>query len=79
MTIEEFEKKAKLVDTIRNIDKILVAIDAEYNSLHRFCGIGTIGYCGGYTHECVKDEVLTRRFTELLKQRKQELLKEFEK
>ena len=75
MTLNEFDKKAKIREKISDIDRML-RDKAENTTL----GIGSYS---SWLHETVfssiKDDVLLQRFYKLLEERREELMDEFNK
>ena len=80
MTIEEFDKKAGLVETIRSITHMLDYMDnGDFNI---DVGVAFYNFKRGLSqHEMFirGDKVLVEKFKQLLLERKQELINEFEK
>jgi len=80
MTIEEFDKKADLVETIRSITHMLSYIDCY--DLNTDIGITFYDPKRHTSHHEMfirGDKVLVEKFKQLLLERKQELINEFEK
>ena len=81
MTIEEYDSKKEIRDTLNQIDKCLEDYKrANESDFVTPMGVGlqlfyaNVGSCTS----AVKDEVLMSRFKQLLLERKQELLNEFD-
>lgn len=83
MTIEEYDKKKPIRKTIDNIDNILNELNSVDESKED-C-IKSIGVVVRYTYICypidftTTDSILIERFKQLLLERRQELINEFEK
>ena len=81
MTIEEYDNKKPIRKTIDNIDNIL----NELNPVDERDCIKSIGVVVNYNCICypinftTTDSILIERFKQLLLERKQELINEFEK
>lgn len=76
MTIEEFDKKAGLVETIRSITHMLDYIDdCDFNI---DVGVAFYNFKRGLSQFIRGDKVLVEKFKQLLLERKQELINEFE-
>ena len=83
MTIEEYNIRKPIVEKINDIDEILKSIGYEIGDEHLLkVGIGIVrSYAFSYRpiYHIVNDKVLIDRFKQLLLERKQELINEFEK
>lgn len=82
MTIEEYDSKKEVRETISQIDRCLEDYKrvANKDSLITLMGVGLqLFYSSiGPTTTSVKDKILSNRFKDLLLERKQELLNEFD-
>lgn len=75
MTLNEFDKKAKIREKISNIDRMLK--DKED---HTTIGIGGFSFWLRETiYSSIEDKVLIQRFYKLLEERRNELMEEFNK
>ena len=83
MTIKEYNIRKPIVEKINDIDEILKSFDYEIGDEHLLnVGIGIVrSYAFSYRpiYHIVNDKVLIDRFKQLLLERKQELINEFEK
>ena len=83
MTIEEYNIRKPIVEKINDIDEILKSIGYEIGDENLVkVGIGIVRsyvYSHYPIYHIVNDKVLTDRFKQLLLERKQELINEFEK
>lgn len=80
MTIEEFDKAVELRKRISRYDNIL----KRFNTLDKkdFIGVGVIWRgcaTGSRLDDSVDDEVVVEKFKEIIRERRDELVKEFEK
>ena len=75
MTLNEFDKKAKIREKISDIDRML-----KDKAEHTTIGIGSFSV---WLHETlylnIEDDVLIQRFYKLLEERRNELMEEFSK
>ena len=75
MTLNEFDKKAKIREKISDIDRMLK--DREE---HTRIGIGSFSYwLREMIYSSIEDDVLIQRFCKLLEERREELMDEFNK
>ena len=75
MTLNEFDKKAKIREKISDIDRMLK--DKEE---HTKIGIGSYSrYFYETLYSSIEDDVLMQRFYKLLEERRNELMEEFNK
>ena len=79
MKIEEFDKKVELRRRISKYDDIL----RRFETLDKknFMGVGVVwrGYAtGSRFDDSVDDEVVVEKFKEIIRERRDELIKEFE-
>lgn len=75
MTLNEFDKKAKIREKISDIDKML-----KDRTEHTTIGIGSFSFClRDMLYSSIEDDVLIQRFYKLLEERRNELMEEFSK
>jgi len=83
MTIKEYNIRKPIVEKINDIDEILKSIGYEIGDENLvMVGIGIVKshvFSSYPDYHIVNDKVLTDRFKQLLLERKQELINEFEK
>lgn len=80
MTIEEFDKQVELRRRISKYDDIL----RRFETLDKknFIGVGVVWrgtVSGSRLDDSVDDEVVVEKFKEIIRERRDELIKEFEK
>lgn len=75
MTLNEFDKKAKIREKISDIDKML-----RDKTEHTTIGIGSFSHwLREMLYSSIEDDVLIQRFYKLLEERRNELMEEFNK
>ena len=75
MTLNEFDKKAKIREKISDIDRML-----KDRTKHTTIGIGSYSSWLHQTiYSSIEDDVLMQRFYKLLEERREELMDEFNK
>lgn len=82
MTTEEFDKKKPIVQAICDLDDIIGDLNRDEGALVLSKGIGVITRCTvtcAPVYSTTDDTILIDRFKQLLLERKQELINEFEK
>lgn len=82
MTIEEFDKRKPIMKAISDLDDIIGDLNCDENASVFSKGIGAVtrftAICTP-VYSITDDAILIERFKQLLLERKQELINEFEK